>query len=58
MKIAIIAYNAHKNCAEGVARIHYNLYSSLRRIGVEVNLISLRLTTCAKLTLDTKPTSS
>lgn len=41
MKIAILAYNAHRNCAEGVARIHYNLYSSLRRKGVEVNLISV-----------------
>lgn len=41
MKVTVLAYNAHKNCAEGVARIHYNLYSSLKHMGVEVNLISI-----------------
>ncbi|MEM1661126.1 MAG: glycosyltransferase [Candidatus Bathyarchaeia archaeon] len=41
MKITILAYNAHRSCAEGVARIHYNLYSALKRIEVEVNLLSI-----------------
>lgn len=41
MRIAVLAYNSHKNCAEGVARIHYNLYLALKNMGVEVNLISI-----------------
>jgi glycosyltransferase involved in cell wall biosynthesis len=41
MNVIVVGVNAHPNCAEGVARITYNIVSSMRMHGVPVYLFSL-----------------
>lgn len=39
--VVVISFNAHSNCSEATARIHYNVFSSLKRAGMRASLISI-----------------
>ena len=41
VRVIILGYNAHRNCSEGVARITFNMFHSLRSSGVEAYLVSI-----------------